>query len=63
MLHISRSQVYSLMYRGDLPGLKVGTARRFRREDLRRYVNRQPGPIRRKAPHGPPTTQGPHQHE
>ena len=47
MLHISRSQVYLLMDRGDLPGLKVGSMRRFRRADLRRYLTRQPSPIRR----------------
>jgi excisionase family DNA binding protein len=47
LLHISRSQVYILMGRGDLPGLKVGRARRFRREDLRRYLSRQPNPTRR----------------
>ena len=47
ILHISRSQVYLLMDRGDLPGLKVGSMRRFRRADLRRYLTRQPSPIRR----------------
>ena len=47
MLHISRSQVYILMDRGDLTGLKVGTVRRFRREDVRRYLSRQPDPTRR----------------
>jgi excisionase family DNA binding protein len=52
LLHISRSQVYRLMYRGDLPGLKVGYVRRFRGADVRRYLNRQPGPIRRRAPLG-----------
>ena len=60
ILHISRSQVYLLMDRGDLPGLKVGSMRRFRREDLRRYLTRQPKPIRRQAPSGPPRKQGPH---
>jgi excisionase family DNA binding protein len=49
MLRISRSQVYRLMDRGDLPGLKVGYARRFRREEVRRFIGRQPGPIRRRA--------------
>ena len=47
LLHISRSQVYILMGRGDLPGLKVGHVRRFRREDLRRYLSRQSDPTRR----------------
>jgi excisionase family DNA binding protein len=60
MLHISRSQVYILMDRGDLPGLRIGAARRFRRQDLRRYLSRQPDRIRRSAPFGPPTIQGPH---
>jgi len=49
ILHVTRSYVYSLMYRGDLPGLKVGYARRFRREDLRRFLGRQSGSIRRRA--------------
>jgi excisionase family DNA binding protein len=47
MLHISRSQVYLLMDRGELAGLKVGHARRFRGADLRRYLSRQGSPIRR----------------
>jgi len=57
-LHLSRSQVYKLMERGDLPGLKVGRARRFRREDLQDYMARHLGPIRRRpskpAPHKTP---------
>ena len=46
-LHLSRSQVYKLMDRGDQPGLKVGRARRFRRQDLARYMARHLGPVRR----------------
>ena len=47
MLHLSRSQVYKLMEGGDLPSLKVGRWRRFRRADLQQYMARHSGPIRR----------------
>jgi excisionase family DNA binding protein len=49
ILHISRSMVYHLVFRGDLPSLKIGSARRFRRHDLQRYLARHSGPIRRRA--------------
>jgi len=49
ILHLSRSMVYKLAFRGDLPSLKIGSARRFRRHDLQRYLARNSGPSRRRA--------------
>ena len=49
LLHISRSAVYNLVSRGDLPSLKIGYARRIRRRDLQRYMARSSGPIHRRA--------------
>ncbi len=41
ILHISRSYVYYLRERGDLPFFRVGTAWRIRREDVDRYILNQ----------------------
>jgi excisionase family DNA binding protein len=49
ILHISRSMVYYLVLRGDLPSFKIGSARRIRRRDLQGYLARHAGPIRRRA--------------
>ena len=39
ILHVSRSFVYLLMKRGDIPAVHVGSAVRVRPEDLERYIN------------------------
>jgi excisionase family DNA binding protein len=49
LLHISRSTVYKLMERGDLPSLRVRKLRRFRARDLERYLRRHSFPPRRPA--------------
>ncbi len=47
MLHISRSGVYQLVRRGDLPSIKIGSALRFRGQDVREFMQRHFGPAPR----------------
>jgi len=54
ILHVSRSLVYQLVSGGDLPSLKVGSARRFRRQEVQRYLAKHSGPIRRWKKQSPP---------
>jgi excisionase family DNA binding protein len=42
VLAISRSSVYSLIARGVLPTVFVGSSRRIRREDLEKFVSELP---------------------
>jgi excisionase family DNA binding protein len=42
LLRISRSAVYKLMQRGDLPSLLVGRLRRIRARDVERYLRGRP---------------------
>jgi excisionase family DNA binding protein len=37
-LNLSRTTIYTLMDRGDLPSLKIGRSRRITREALEAYV-------------------------
>ena len=39
LLHISRSSVYRLVRRGDLPSVRVGFLLRIRASDLQAYMN------------------------
>ena len=38
-LKMSRSKVYGLMKRGELPSVKIGGSRRLRKQDLMDYVD------------------------
>lgn len=40
ILHTSRSTIYSLMQRGELPGIHIGRSLRFHMQDLRAYMSR-----------------------
>ena len=40
MLSVARSTVYVLMASGELPSVKIGTARRLRVADIEAYVER-----------------------
>ena len=42
MLHLSRSGVYYLVSRGDLPAFRIGRALRFRPDEVRRYLLTHP---------------------
>lgn len=37
-LHVSPQTVYALAYKKEMPSLKVGSARRFRRQDIDAYI-------------------------
>jgi putative molybdopterin biosynthesis protein len=41
ILHVSRSYVYQILRRGDLPAVKLGTALRVRPEDLQEFITRK----------------------
>jgi excisionase family DNA binding protein len=45
ILNISRAMAYLLMQRGDIRTVRIGTARRVRREDLDRYIQENLSPI------------------
>lgn len=38
ILQISRSMAYTIMKRGDLPTVRIGTSVRVRPEDLNKYI-------------------------
>lgn len=38
ILHVSRTLIYWLIGRGDLPTVRIGHALRFRSEDVRAYI-------------------------
>ncbi len=40
ILNTSRSTIYSLMQRGELPGIHIGRSLRFHMQDLRAYMGR-----------------------
>lgn len=46
ILHISRSLMYELTQRGDLPSVRIGRVLRFRADDIRRYIQQQADPKR-----------------
>lgn len=37
-LHISPQTVYALAYKKEVPSLKIGSTRRFRRQDIDEYI-------------------------
>jgi excisionase family DNA binding protein len=39
ILHVSESTVKKMAARGDIPSVKIGRARRFRPEDISRYIS------------------------
>jgi len=41
ILHVSRSYVYQILRRGDLPGLRLGSALRVHPADLEAYIRRK----------------------
>lgn len=41
ILHVSRSFIYYLVRRGDLPFLRIRSAVRFRDRDIRRYIEKR----------------------
>lgn len=43
ILRVSIAQAYSLMKRGEIPAVRLGTNVRVRREDLERYINKKAG--------------------
>jgi excisionase family DNA binding protein len=45
-LNVSRTQVYILMGRGDLPWVRVGAARRIRRSDLVAFCDKNYTPAK-----------------
>ncbi len=50
ILQISRSMVYYLVRRGDLPSVKIGRLRRIHRDDVQEYFRRHSGPPRAAGP-------------
>ncbi len=51
ILHVSRSTIYGLIRRGDLPFIRVRTMKRFRLPDVERFIREQsnlPKPRRRR---------------
>jgi excisionase family DNA binding protein len=41
ILHVSRSYVYQILRRGELPAVRLGTALRVRPEDLQDFITRK----------------------
>ena len=41
LLDISRSHVYALMSKGELPSVRIGRCRRIAKEDLQAWLRRQ----------------------
>ncbi len=39
ILHVSRTLLYTLLKRGDIPTVRIGRMIRIRRADLERYIN------------------------
>ena len=39
ILHVSRTLLYILLKRGDIPTVRIGRMIRIRRADLERYIN------------------------
>lgn len=37
-LNVTEKTIYNLLYRGQLPGFKVGAAWRFKREDIEKWI-------------------------
>ncbi len=64
ILQISRSMVYYLVRRGDLPSAKIGRLRRIHRDDVQEYLRRHSGPpmpqARTQCPTGSGNVQIPH---
>jgi excisionase family DNA binding protein len=48
ILKVSRSNIYQVMDRGDLPYVKIGKSRRIRPEDLARLIEQRT--VGRKSP-------------
>ena len=44
ILNISRAMAYQLMQRGEIRTVRIGAARRVRREDLQRYIQENLSP-------------------
>ncbi len=40
VLGISRTAIYLLLQRGEIPSVKIGRSRRIKRKDIESYVNR-----------------------
>ena len=45
ILNISRAMAYQLMQRGEIRTVRIGTARRVRREDLYQYIQENLSPV------------------
>lgn len=45
ILNISRAMAYLLMQRGEIRTVRIGTARRVRKEDLNQYILENISPI------------------
>jgi excisionase family DNA binding protein len=50
ILHISRSYVYQILRRGDLPSIRLGNALRVRPEELQAYIYRHQLPSPMESP-------------
>lgn len=45
LFHVPPKWVYAKAASGDLPSIKLGVYRRFRRDDLRRYLDKPTTPV------------------
>jgi excisionase family DNA binding protein len=45
ILNVSRAMAYQLMQRGEIRTVRIGAARRVRREDLNRYIETNLSPL------------------
>lgn len=56
ILNVSRAMAYLLMQRGEIRTVRIGTARRVRREDLYRYIQENLSPAQTTYTFGPKNT-------